>query len=350
LRRPPATAKWKRTAVVAGVVAALAAALIIFRWRNARFEWKIFFATLTAVDWRWLTAAIVLLLASYVVRALRWGVMLRPLRPHPSVWGLVSATLIGFTAVVLLGRAGELVRPYLIAAKERVPFSSQMAAWLLERILDLLMILVIFAVGLTQVPKVGLRMSPGLQWILQSGGYAVAAITAACLAFLFLFRNFAEPAQRRLLSALTFLPESSYQRIERAVQAFAQGMQSSRGSLGLLLGETLLVWAMIVGGYLLLFRSFTATAHFSFTDVIIFIGFVSFGSVVQIPGVGGGMQLAAVLVLTEIFGLPLESASGLAVLIWILTFVVVAPFGLALAFQEGLNWRKLKHLQEEARL
>ena len=38
--------------------------------------------------------------------------------------------------MVILGRAGELVRPYLISLKEQVPFSSQMAAWLLERILD----------------------------------------------------------------------------------------------------------------------------------------------------------------------------------------------------------------------
>jgi hypothetical protein len=55
-------------------------------------------------------------------------------------------------------------------------------------------------------------------------------------------------------------------------------------------------------------------------------------------------------VLTEIFGLPVESATGLAVLIWILTFVVVAPFGLALAFHEGLKWSKLRHLREEAPL
>jgi hypothetical protein len=70
--------------------------------------------------------------------------MLRPIRPHASVAGLLSATMIGFTAIVLLGRAGELVRPYLIAQKERVPFPSQVAAWVLERIYDLLMVLVIF--------------------------------------------------------------------------------------------------------------------------------------------------------------------------------------------------------------
>ena len=55
-----------------------------------------------------------------------------------------------------------------------------------------------------------------------------------------------------------------------------------------------------------------------------------------------------IVVLTQIFGLPLEAATGIALLIWILTFVAVVPFGLLLAFHEGLNFRKLKHLREEA--
>ena len=53
-----------------------------------------------------------------------------------SLWRVFSATAIGFTAVVLFGRAGEPVRPYLIAKKEGVTFSSQVAAWVVERILD----------------------------------------------------------------------------------------------------------------------------------------------------------------------------------------------------------------------
>ena len=52
---------------------------------------------------------------------------------------LVSYTLIGFTAVVLTGRPGEFVRPYLIAKKAKVPISTQIAAWVIERILDLSM-------------------------------------------------------------------------------------------------------------------------------------------------------------------------------------------------------------------
>ena len=87
------------------------------------------------MDWRWLATSICLILLSNVGRALRWQVMLRPFGHPISVWRLTSDTAIGLTAGVLLGRVGEVVRPYLIAVQTGLPFSSQAAAWLLERML-----------------------------------------------------------------------------------------------------------------------------------------------------------------------------------------------------------------------
>ena len=86
------------------------------------------------------------------------------------------------------------------------------------------------------------------------------------------------------------------------------------------------------------------TAGLGLNDVLVFIGFVAFGSVVQIPGIGGGVQVAAVLVLTQIFRDSGGAGGGLAILIWILSWVVVVPFGLAFAFHEGVNWKKIKPL------
>jgi ABC-type sulfate transport system permease component len=77
-------------------------------------------------------------------------------------------------------------------------------------------------------------------------------------------------------------------------------------------------------------------------DVLIFMGFVSFGSVIQIPGVGGGTQVVSILVLTELFGVPLEIATSIALLAWIITFVVIVPVGALLALHEGLSWARLK--------
>ena len=86
----------------------------------------------------WLSLGIALVFLTYVGRALRWQVMMRPFAPHSRFHKILSATVIGFTGIVILGRPGELIRPYLIAVREGTSFSAQMAIWLLERIWDLL--------------------------------------------------------------------------------------------------------------------------------------------------------------------------------------------------------------------
>ena len=113
---------------------------------------------------------------------------------------------------------------------------------------------------------------------------------------------------------------------------------------------TLLEWALIFGCYYCLFRAFPATAVFSLAEMSIFLGVVAFGSILQIPGIGGGVQVAAVLVLTEIFGMPIEAATGMALLIWGVSFLTVVPFGLGLALHDGVNWSKFKSLPQEAPL
>ncbi len=343
---------WRKRALIAAGVVVLLLALTFYRMRGAAFQWDLFLSTFYRVDWRWLSVAVVLMLLTYVGRALRWQVMLRPLGRKVNIFRLTSDTTIGFTAVVLLGRPGELVRPYLISLSAGVPFSSQMAAWLLERLLDLLVVLLLFGFGLTRIPSHGLALGPGLQWVLGAGGYLVATLGVACLLFLVLFRNFAEPVQRRILSGLTFLPEKHYTRAERTLAAFSQGMECTRNPrfLAWLLFYTILEWIVIIGSYYSLFLAFPTALRFEITDVVIFLGFVSFGSIVQIPGIGGGIQVTAIVVLMQIYGLALEAATGIALFIWIITFVVVVPVGCLCAFHQGLNWSKLKHLPQDVPL
>lgn len=59
------------------------------------------------------------------------------------------------------------------------------------------------------------------------------------------------------------------------------------------------------------------------------------------------MQLVAVVILTELFGLPLEVSTGMAVMLWAITFVVIVPVGLLLAFHDGIQWSKLRQLRQE---
>ena len=67
---------------------------------------------------------------------------------------MISPTLVGFTGIALLGRAGEFIRPYLIARRADLPFSSQLAVWGVERIFDLgaFTILMLLAISFCPAP------------------------------------------------------------------------------------------------------------------------------------------------------------------------------------------------------
>ncbi len=86
--------------------------------------------------------------------------------------------------------------------------------------------------------------------------------------------------------------------------AFVQGVESTRSD-----GALLLIFAVLRAGvgpdrgcFWCLAQAYVGTINLTLVDVLIFMGFVSFGAIVQIPGIGGGIQVVAVLVLTELFG------------------------------------------------
>ena len=339
----------RRLWIVIGLVAVAALIWLARRIDLRGFDWKLAADSVRSLDWVWLGLSLVFIAGTYYGRALRWAVFLKPLKSHPSIRNLLSATVIGFTAIALFGRPGEFVRPYLIAVKERVPVPSQLAAWVLERLFDLLMALLVFSFALTRLPAAGAHVGTGLGWILTFGGRLVAVVCSIVFLLLVSMRHFAEPLRSRLTRAFRFLPERHFLKADSLLTSFVQGIEATRSDTALLLVlfYSLLEWALIIGCYWCLSRAFAGTISLTFIDVIVFVGFVSFGSMVQIPGIGGGVQVVAVLVLTELFHMKFELAASFAILIWIMTFVVVIPVGMVAAIKEGLDWRSLRRMGRE---
>jgi uncharacterized membrane protein YbhN (UPF0104 family) len=336
------------------ILGSLAVVLLAWLLRSGigghRFDWSVALGSFVRLRWSWIGLSILPIFGTYYVRALRWAVFLRPLRPHARIGRLLSATIIGFTAITLFGRPGEFVRPYLIARKETVPVTSQLAVWVLERMFDLLMALLVFAFALTRVESSGIHAGPRLSWVLEVGGEVVGGLCALVFVVLLSMRHFAEPVRRRVSAAVRRLPEGKLRRIEYLVDTLVQGVQSTRSDAAMLavLAYTVIEWVLICACYCCVARAFEGLIDLRLVDVLILMGFVSFGSIVQIPGVGGGMQVVAVLVLTELFGIRLELASSLALFLWFLTFVAIVPGGLFLGLKEGLDWHSLKHIGREA--
>jgi hypothetical protein len=214
----------------------------------------------------------------------------------------------------------------------------------------LLFALLIFGWGLSRIDPSRAHLGPALTWALQTGGWIVWLLSSICLVLLVILHLYPESFGSRLVNALGFLHAHHLARAEKLIRTFLQGVAAlrSRRAVFELAAYTILEWILIAACYLCVMRAFGGTSIFTLTDVFIYMGFVAFGSVVQLPGIGGGMQVVSVLVLHEIFGVSVEMASSITLVLWIITFVILVPIGVPLALHEGLNWRRLRELQEES--
>lgn len=306
--------------------------IIILSWRYySKFQWQLFFRTLENLDPRWVAAGAALALASYLGRAMRWKVMMLP--AHSSFRRLIAATLMGFTAVVLLGRAGEVVRPVLIARQEKSTVAAQLAIWLMERLYDLLLILLLFGIGLAEAGSLSLAPNSRLTPVLRVGGGLVALAAGAASALLYVLGRHPGNMHTQLLKVVSFLPERMLCRVSRTFDSFLHGARSvgKPKVLAASLALTVVEWAVILAAFWCYFHADPASHGLRLLDVAVYLGFVSVGNIVQLPGIGGGVQIASIIVLTELFHMPVEVAIGLSLLVWAGSALIVLPFGIPMA-------------------
>ena len=122
---------------------------------------------------------------TYAVRAFRWQYLLAPIGPtHFSV--AFRTTVIGFAATFLLpARAGEVIRPYLLARREGLNATAAFATIILERLLDLITVLLLFAWFVLTAAPDAVSGDPAQFARVKIGGLAAAgaALTGAALLF-----------------------------------------------------------------------------------------------------------------------------------------------------------------------
>src|SRR5262252_9250118 len=125
------------------IVLAVAAALVFVFLRNVDLR-NVAGEIIRARMW-WLAASLVASVLNLVIRALRWQYLLEPLG-ETSFGNAFRATAVGFAASsVLPARAGEIIRPYFLARHERLSATGAFATVILERLLDVVAVLVLLA-------------------------------------------------------------------------------------------------------------------------------------------------------------------------------------------------------------
>jgi uncharacterized protein (TIRG00374 family) len=187
---------------------------LYFSSRGVEFE-KVFSELLNA-EYIFLFPAIVLILSVSFIRSLRFGILLSPIEKI-SQRTLFPINCIGFMAIALIPmRIGELIRPYLVSSKTRVPFSSALATIFVERVLDAMVLLTMFLFVITysQLP----------QWIVKAV-YSVS-ITFLSLLLFILFLHFKTETALKLLSPLfSRLSENLKIKIIALTRTFADGFK-----------------------------------------------------------------------------------------------------------------------------
>ena len=111
-------------------------------------DWHEIGAALATAHYSYIPAIVGVSLYSLLVRAQRWRALVQRALGRPQTLGPVfSATAISFMSnLVLPLRAGEVVRPYLLTRLSEVPVSTAFATAVLERVLDMIAILVLLMI------------------------------------------------------------------------------------------------------------------------------------------------------------------------------------------------------------
>jgi glycosyltransferase 2 family protein len=350
----------KKRILASAVVLLILAVLMYLQYRHWRtFDWGTFWSQTHRIKKWHVLHGILLIYAAYVVRAIRWKIFLKPVRPKTSVAELVSPTLVGFAGLALLGRAGEFIRPYLIARRTGLPFSSQLGVWAVERIFDLGAFAVLVALAIFLPSALPSIPHPEFYKSFREASFLLfAAVAATGIAAVVIGRN-GEAAARWVEQRFSHLSSNVVSsnlghKLAQKVREFGTGLNTIHGPWSMLWLTVVSVgmWYMIALAYHEVTHSYgTDALEIPVSQLYILIFASMVGSLLQLPAVGGGSQMATIAILSSVFDVPPEMAASCGILLWLVTFAAVIPLGLVLAHDERLSLRKLSvesHQAEDA--
>lgn len=333
--------RWR---LAGGALLALALLAVFFRG----VDWAALRDAFRRAQGLYLLGAAAATVGVYAARAWRWGYLLAPLAQVPFL-RLVSATFVGFMTGLLVPRAGEVVRPYLIARRYEVRIPAGFASVILERLLDVITVLAFFGLYLYVLPIPEAQTRGTFLAVLKLGG-AVAGFAAAALVLVLLaFHVHAERAMAVVDRLLAHLPGRLSRPLSEALRAFGEGLavlQAPAGHLLAILGQSVIVWLFIALSIFLNNRAFGLDLPYH--SAFLIIVFLTVGVAIPTPGMVGGFHESYLLALTEAFGVDKATAAAAGLACHAFTNLPVLAIGLLFLGREGLTVGKVAEMTEEA--
>ena len=300
-------------------------------------------------DGRLLVAGIFVTLMTYGLRAFRWQYLLAPIGPTRFRVAF-ETTVIGFAASFLLpARAGEVLRPYLLARRERLPPTAAFATIIVERLLDLVTVLLLFGVFVLSVAPGSLSGDPAVYARVEAGGLLAAGASMAALAVFFVLAGHPEKLGVWALRIERVLPGRLARVVAGLVESFAEGLAIMRRPAQLLgaLALSVPLWLSIALGIWVTSRAFHMT--FGYMGSFLVMTLLVVGVAVPTPGQVGGFHAAYKIAVMTFFGVPETTAVGAAIVLHAISFVPVTVLGLVFMAREGLTFGGMGRLARGAR-
>lgn len=338
----------KKQWILAIVVVVALAAILYFERGRLHFDFGVFRAQLALANWRSIGIGLACIYFGYVIRAVRWALLMKHNKKVP-LFSLLGTQVIGFTAVALIGRVADLVRPYLVAKRTGLELSTQIAVYIVERLFDAGSMALIFSTVILLAPAGSLPHPE----IVKKAGYWGLALTVCGALFLVAVRLAGGLVAGFFERAFSLVSKNLGVAMGHKIRTFQSGLDTMRSfsEFGIITALSLGMWLLISFAYLETSRAFVASpqlASMTLGKCMLLLAASGGASIFQLPILGWFTQIAAVAATLAGLGAAPEAATACAATLLLVTFLGIAPIGLVWARFEHVSIRKIASESEHA--
>jgi uncharacterized protein (TIRG00374 family) len=287
-------------------------------------------------DFKWVASIVASTLIADVVRAVRWRHLLKPVK-HVSLASLFRSVMIGEAGnQVLPLRLGEALRAYSLKRNEAISFTTVLTTQVVERILDVIGVLMFLGVCLAVLPvpdDLDPRVNLAVR-VLSAG----VGILVVCGGFVLFKRRLATSWLDRLLLKL---PAGPGRKITPLVQKLLAGLRSlgSGRQIGILLADTILLWICFGGAFAFGLQSLGLAGDSGLAllapAILVLVCVALFTMMPAAIGSVGTYQAGCIVALA-VFGIAKDQALGFSVIVYSTQFVTAVTVGF-LYFAAGVG-------------
>ena len=328
-----------------GIVVLSVALLAIFlRGANLAVVWT----EMKQAD-AWLIAlSAAITVVTMVLRAVRWQYLLAPIG-HAPFAPAFRATTIGFAAsAVLPARAGEVIRPYLLARQQGLSATATFATIIIERVLDAVTCVILLASFVLLFDPGMDKANNTLYELIELGGLIVGGLAIGVLGAMFFAARDPQAVGRWAYKVEHLLPGRLTHALAEVLLRFAEGLAVVRTPRRLF--WTLLLsfplWLSIALGIWAVTEAFTI--DMPFTGTFLLIALLVVGVSVPTPGGVGGFEAAVQIGLTSFYGVPNDRAVGAALVLHVVSLLPTVVLGFVFLIQDGLGVGAMRSLAHAA--